>query len=64
MLGMAMGRSILSQQDQKLASGGVWGALVESLVDPFLFVVVVVDILFSVGGALGWSVPTVVTTVV
>ena len=48
-----MGRSILSQQDEKLASGGVCGVLVESLVDPFSFVGVVVDILFLIGGASG-----------
>ena len=34
------------------------------MADPFSFVGVVVDIVFLVGGALGWSVPTVVTTVI
>ena len=34
------------------------------MADPFSFVVVVVDILFLVGGASGWSVPTAVATVV
>ena len=46
-----------------MASGGVCGVMVESLADPFSLVGVVVDILFLVGGASGWSVPTVVTTV-
>ena len=59
-----MGRSILSQQDEKSASGGVYGVMVESLADPFSLVGVVVDILFLVGGASGWSVPMVVATVV
>ena len=61
-----MGRSILSQQDEKSASGGVCGVLVELLADPFSFVVVVVvvEIHFLVGGASGWSVPTAVATVV
>ena len=53
MLGVGIGRSILSQQDKKSASGGVWGVLVELLVDPFSFVGVVVDILFLIGGASG-----------
>ena len=57
-----MGRSILSQQNEMSASGGDCGSLVETLADPFSFVGVVVDILFLVGGALGWSVPTAVTT--
>ena len=35
MLGVAMGRSILSQQDEKSASGGVCGVLVGLLVDHF-----------------------------
>ena len=47
-----------------MASGGVCGVLVELLVDPFSFVGVVVDTLFLVGGVLGWSVPTSVTTIV
>ena len=34
------------------------------MADPFSFVGVAVDILFLVEGALGWSVPTAVTTVV
>ena len=55
-LGVAMGRSILSQQDEKSAAGGVCGVLIELLADPFSFVGVVVDILFLVGGASGWSV--------
>ena len=59
-----MWRSILSQQDEKLASGGVYGVFVELLADPFSFVGVFVDILFLVGGASGWSVPTAVATVV
>ena len=63
-LGVAMRRLILSQQDEKLVSGGVCGVLVELLADPFWFAGVVVDILFLVGGALGWSVPKAVTTVV
>ena len=64
MLGVGIGRSVLSQQDEKLASGGVCGVLVESWVDPFSFVCVAVDILFLVGAVSGWSVPTAVTTVV
>ena len=59
-----MGRSILSQQDEKSSSGGVCGVMIELLADPFSFVGVVVDILFLVGGASGWSVPTAVATVV
>ena len=59
-----MESSILSQQDEKLASGGVCGVLVGLLVEPFSFFGVVVDILFLVGGALGWSVPMAVATVV
>ena len=39
-----MGRLILSQQDEKLASGGVCGVLVGLLADPFSFVLVVVEI--------------------
>ena len=54
-LGVAMRSLILSQQDEKSASGGVCGVLVELLADPFWFVGVVVDILFLVGGAL-WMV--------
>ena len=50
---VGIGRSILSQQDKKSASGGVCGVLVELLVDPISFVGVVVDILFLVGGASG-----------
>ena len=64
MLGVGMGRSILSQQDEKLVSGGVCGVLVELLADLFSFAGVVVEILFLVGGALGWPVPKAVTTVV
>ena len=63
-LEVGIGRLILSQQEEKLASGGVCGVLVEFLADPFSFVGVVVDILFFVGGALGWSVPTAVASVV
>ena len=59
-----MGRSILSQLDKKSASSGVCGVQVGSLVDPFSFVGVVVDILFLVGGTSGWSVPAAVVTVV
>ena len=55
-LGVAMGRLILSQQDEKSASGGVCGVLVGLLDDSLSFVGVVVDILFLVGGASGWSV--------
>ena len=61
---MCIGRSILSQQDQKLASGWDCGVLVELLFDPFCFFVVVVEILFLVGGVSGWSVATAVATVV
>ena len=64
LLGVGLGRLILSQQGQKSASGGVCGVLVGSLADPLSFVGVGVDILFLVGGASGWSVPTVVATVV
>ena len=60
MLEVGIGRSILNQQEKKLASGGVCGVLVELFVDPFSCVGVVVDILFLIGGASGWSVPTVV----
>ena len=35
LLGVGIRRSILSQQDEKLASGGVCGVLVELFVDPF-----------------------------
>ena len=59
-----MRRLILSQQDENPASGGVCGVVVELLADPFSIVGVVVDILFLVGGASGWSVPMAVATVV
>ena len=61
---MCIGRSILNQQDQKLASGWVCGVLVELLFGPFWFAPVVVEILFFVGRASRWSVATVVATVV
>ena len=53
MLEVGIGRSILNQQEKKLASGGVCGVLVELFVDPFSRVGVVVDILFLIGGASG-----------
>ena len=54
MLGVGIGRSVLSQQDEKLASDGVCGVLVGLFVDPFSFVCLVVAILFMVGGASGF----------
>ena len=62
--GVAMRKLILSQQDEKSASGGVCGVLVGLLDDSLSFVGVVVDILFLVGGASGWSVQMAVATVV
>ena len=48
-----MGRSILSQNNKKLASGGDCGVLVGLLDDSLSFVVVVVDIPFLVEGVSG-----------
>ena len=59
-LGVGIVRSILSQEEKTLASGGVCGVLVELLIDPFWFV----GILFLVGGVPGWSMSIAATTVV
>ena len=52
-LGVGIGRLILSQQDKKLASGGDCSVWVRLWVVPFSFVLVVVEIHFMTGGASG-----------
>lgn len=63
MLGMGIGRSIRSQEEEKSDSGGDCRGEVGSSVFLFSFVVEPVEILFLVGGASGWSVPAAVATV-
>ena len=63
MLGMGIGRSIWSQEEEKSDSGGDCRSEVESSLLLFLFVVEPVEILFLVGGASGWLVPATVATV-
>ena len=63
MLGMGIGRSIRSQEEEKSDSGGDFRGEVGSSVFWFSFVVEPVEILFLVGGASGWSVPAAVAMV-
>ena len=60
---MGIGRSILSQEEEKSDSGEDCRREVGSSVFLFSFVVGPVEILFLVGGASGWLVPATVATV-
>ena len=63
MLGMGIGRSIRSQEEEKSDSGGDCRGEVGSSAFLFSFVVEPVEILFLVRGASGWLVPAAVATV-
>ena len=63
MLGMGIGRSIQSQEEEKSDSGGDCKSEDGSSVFLFSFFVESVEIHFLVGGASGWLVPAAVVMV-